>query len=86
MGQNFVRQNGFLKISTIAVTANFMRRNAARMICAQYIGPVSSRVVCTYVYYRLLTLVDSGLHVCGNRLVCCCRDPSLLLLLQIILS
>ena len=50
MEQNFVRQNGFLKISTIAVTANFMRRNAARMIGAQYIGLLSSRVVCTYVY------------------------------------
>ena len=34
--QNLVRQNGFLKITTIAVTANFMRRNAARMIGAQY--------------------------------------------------
>ena len=35
--QDFVRQNGVLHITTIAVTANFMRRNAARMIGAQYI-------------------------------------------------
>ena len=35
--QDFVRQNGVLQITTIAVTANFMPRNAARMIGAQYI-------------------------------------------------
>ena len=82
MEQNFVRQNGFLKIFTIAVTANFYAqeccaydRRAVHWTC------VISRslYVCLLIDY-LHTQVDWGLPVCRNGLVFCCRDPSLLVL------